>query len=205
MTTVMVRAATAESVAGVVRACSPESVRRRFTVGRAPDPDEVLTRYGRFLLAGLALVAERDGVSAGLLNVVPDGERRAELGLLVADPWQRQGIGRALVGLVIGASRWRGWTVHATVQSGNEAAEGLLRACGFRLLPEYGWSEQEFEYVVGRAGKETSDGGAPGPGSDGLQRCATAAYAGFAGHRDARSGGACRGAARVASALLPRR
>ncbi|GAA3586433.1 hypothetical protein GCM10022222_83900 [Amycolatopsis ultiminotia] len=196
-----VRPATADTVAEVVRACSPESVRRRFTLGRAPDPDQVLVRYHRFLLAGVALVAERDGVPAGLLNAVPDGERTVELGLLVADPWQRQGIGRGLVGLVTGGPRWRGRTVHATVQAGNAAAEGPLRSCGFRVVPGFGWAEREFEFIVG---EESPDGGTSGQGPDGLQRRTAVAHTGAAGYRDARGGGTREGATRVTAALLPR-
>ncbi|WP_034286682.1 GNAT family N-acetyltransferase [Amycolatopsis benzoatilytica] len=203
MTTVItaIRPATAGSVAELVRASSPESLRRRFTLGRAFEPDEILARYGRFLLAGTSLVAEASGVPAGLLNAVPDDERRVELGLLVADGWQRRGIARGLVGLVTGGERWLGWTLHATVQEGNVAAEGLLRACGFRFAPGYG-GENEFELTVT---KEALDGGTAGARPDGHQRCAAAAYARSERHRYARSGGTCRSAAGVAAALLPGR
>ncbi|WP_244223333.1 GNAT family N-acetyltransferase [Amycolatopsis circi] len=201
MTTVMtaVRPATAGSVADLVRACSPESLSRRFTLGGAIEPDAVLSRYRRFLLVGTALVAEASGVPAGLLNAVPEDGHRVELGLLVADRWQRQGIGRGLVRLA--AEEWQGWTLHATVQEGNVAAEGLLRACGFRYVPGYG-GENEYELTVT---EETLDDGTAGARPDGLQCCAVAAYARPERHRNARGSSACRGAAGVAAALLPGR
>ncbi|WP_246368831.1 GNAT family N-acetyltransferase [Amycolatopsis echigonensis] len=194
-----VRPATAGSAADLVRACSPESLSRRFTLGGRIDPEAVLSRYRRFLLAGTALVAEVSGAPAGLLNAVPEEGSRVELGLLVADRWQRRGIGRGLVGLA--AEQWRGWTLHATVQDGNIAAEGLLRACGFRFVPGYG-GEHEYELTVT---EETLDDGTAGARPDGLQRCAVAAYAGLERHRDARGSSACRSAAGVAAALLPGR
>ncbi|WP_240692028.1 GNAT family N-acetyltransferase [Amycolatopsis sp. CFH S0740] len=201
MTTVMtaVRPATAGSVADLVRACSPESLSRRFTLGGPIEPDAVLSRYQRFLLVDTALVAEVSGVPAGLLNAVPEDDRRVELGLLVADRWQRRGIGRGLVRLA--AEQWRGWKLHATVQEGNVAAEGLLRACGFRFVPGYR-GENEYELTVT---EETLDDGTAGARPDGLQRCAVAAYAGLERHWHARGGSACRSAAGVASALLPGR
>nr|WP_245633878.1 GNAT family N-acetyltransferase [Amycolatopsis jejuensis] len=195
-----VRPATAGSVADLVHACSPESLRRRFTLPRTLEPGSVLARYERFLLAGTALVAEVAGTPAGLLNAVPDGERRAELGLLVADGWQRRGIGRGLVALVTEGAQWRGWTLHATVQQGNVAAEGLLRACGFGFAPAFA-GENEFELTVT---EEVLHDATAGARPDGVQRCATAAYARLERHRTARSGGACRGPAGFASALLPR-
>ena len=100
------RPADRECVAALVAACSPDSLRRRFIMGGPAEPADVFRRYQRFLLAGSpALLATRGGVPVGLLNFVAETPGEAEIGILVADAWQRQGIGSAL-------SRWL-WAVGA--------------------------------------------------------------------------------------------
>jgi GNAT superfamily N-acetyltransferase len=92
----------------------------------------VQTRYLRFFapvtpglamlrrLAGCAggsvdaVVAVRDGVIIGHAMAVdrpgPRGERTADIGVVVADSWQRQGVGSALVRTLIASARARGVT-----------------------------------------------------------------------------------------------
>src|SRR4051812_27470967 len=122
MTTV-IEVADPECVAALVAACSPDSLRRRFMMGGPARPAEVFQRYQRFLLAGppagVALLAWCGGAPVGLLNFVSESPGEAEIGILVADAWQRQGIGSALSRWLWAAGRWPGWTVRATVQAGN--------------------------------------------------------------------------------------
>jgi GNAT superfamily N-acetyltransferase len=94
--------------------CSPETVVRRF-FGRVPElprryldqalggdaarHDAAVARYGDGLhIAGLASLA-------GPSEAGPDVP---ELGVLVADPWQRRGVGTALVRLLLARARERG-------------------------------------------------------------------------------------------------
>ncbi|KAA9153543.1 GNAT family N-acetyltransferase [Amycolatopsis acidicola] len=126
-------------LARVVLACSGASLGRRFFLGGTPDPLDVLDRYQRYLLAGppegAAVLALAGGVPAGLANLARRTPGEADLGLLVADPWQRQGIGTALAEGLWRSGRWPGWTVHASVLADNLPAKSLLRAQGFRAVP----------------------------------------------------------------------
>jgi GNAT superfamily N-acetyltransferase len=115
----------------LVRGCSPASLRRRFFLPRDLDTDLLLGTYLPYLLAGppagVALAAVVDGEPAGLLNLAAAGDRHLELGILVADRWQRRGIATALLGHATTPGRHPGRTVRAGVQPDNAAALALLR------------------------------------------------------------------------------
>jgi hypothetical protein len=117
-------------VAALVRACSPRTMARRFFLPTRPDPEDILLRYRRYLLAGVDRGVLRVAMAAdtpiGLLNLVVVGERTADLALLVTDGWQHRGVGQLLVDSVARAPAWQGWTVHGTVQPDNLAARALL-------------------------------------------------------------------------------
>jgi RimJ/RimL family protein N-acetyltransferase len=141
---VVPREATADQVRALVGDCSPETLRRRFFLPAAPEPGEVFTRYQRFLLTGppgAAVLATVGNKPVGLLNLVAVGDRLVEVGLLVADPWQRRGIATNLLATELARPRWAGWTVRATVQADNPAARRLL-----------------FDPVRGRPRRVTADG-----------------------------------------------
>ncbi|WP_372664678.1 GNAT family N-acetyltransferase [Amycolatopsis kentuckyensis] len=200
-----------DRVAALVAACSPESLRLRFLMGGPARPAEVFRRYQRFLLAGTpALLALRDGVPVGLLNFAAETPGEAEIGILVADPWQRQGIGSALTRWLWASGRWPGWTVRATVRAGNTGAEALLLRQGFRPVPSYERGERDFALVVPdwatmtNVMKEAADD-ADTPRADGAERRSAGADPGRRGDRHAGRGRARRGAAGVPAALLPGR
>jgi GNAT superfamily N-acetyltransferase len=136
----------------LVLSCSPTSLRRRFSLGGEQDPRDLLVRYLPYLQAGppdgVALVGLAHGVPAGLLNLVPDAADQADLAVLVADPWQRQGIGSGLADWLWRSGRWQGWTVHATTQPDNVAAKAFLRRQGFRLSPSFEREQQDYERLV---------------------------------------------------------
>lgn len=143
-------ATAAEDVAAVVLACSPGTLQRRFFLPGRPDPWDVLARYRRYLLAGpphgVALVAVRGCAAVGLLNLVAAEARVAELGIMVADPWQRQGIATGLAAWLRTSGRWQGWTVRAVTQADNLAARALLRRQGFRA--RHGLDHGEYHYEL---------------------------------------------------------
>jgi GNAT superfamily N-acetyltransferase len=79
----------------------------------------------------LALVAERDAAGGGdvvaLANMGVGDDNHAELGLVVADAWQRQGIGVALAARLLQAAEVRGYhrfVVHGV--SDNPALRPLI-------------------------------------------------------------------------------
>ncbi|NIH81460.1 GNAT family N-acetyltransferase [Amycolatopsis viridis] len=148
----------AEDVRSVVLACSPGTLRRRFFLPGRPDPADVLGRYRRYLLAGppdgVALAAIDGRTTVGLLNLVAGEARVAELGIMVADPWQRQGIATGLAGWLRASGRWAGWTVRAVTQVDNAAARALLRRQGFRV--RHGPQHGEYEYELTMPGPEVA-------------------------------------------------
>jgi GNAT superfamily N-acetyltransferase len=115
------------------RQCSPATVYGRFfgrpaalprryvagaLAGRPDRHDALVVRYGDGLhVAGLAsLVALTEGFGGG-----------AELGVLVADGWQRRGLGTAMVALLLARAGDRGVErVEASVLVGREGPLGAL-------------------------------------------------------------------------------
>jgi ribosomal protein S18 acetylase RimI-like enzyme len=160
MTVVITELTAADAVERLVLACSPQSLRERFFLGGEPDPRDVWRRYRRFLLAGppdgLALLAWAGDRPAGMLNLVPESPEVVELGVLVADPWQRQGIGLGLAEAARRSGRWAGRIVRATVRPDNAAALALLRRQGFHAVASFEGGESEYELRLPAAATMTS-------------------------------------------------
>ena len=136
----------------LVRTCSPESLRRRF-LGPAPlEPEAVLERYRRYLLAGppegAAAVALVRGTPVGLLNLVVVHDGEVEASLLVADAWQHRHIATQLLTVELGRPRWVGWTVCATVEPGNLPVRQLLARQRFGTCRLVGRDPSAWDYAV---------------------------------------------------------
>ncbi|NUO57702.1 MAG: GNAT family N-acetyltransferase [Hamadaea sp.] len=106
-TELLLRPATRADLAEVValhERCSPESLFRRYLAGsRGPSASHLV----RLLepQRGCALVAvDAEGQVVALANLVGEGEI-AEAALLVADDWQRRGLGTALLRRLISVAR----------------------------------------------------------------------------------------------------
>ncbi|WP_327290098.1 GNAT family N-acetyltransferase [Streptomyces sp. NBC_01198] len=139
--TAVVTPADAPALHDLVTACSQATLRLRFFGQVRAFPAEYLAG----VLAGRAdvhdaVVAYAYGASSarpvGLASLAlpPDGGA-AELGVLVADAWQRQGAGRAMVDLLLARARARGVRqVSAAVLPGRSA---LLAALGRHLPAEH--------------------------------------------------------------------
>jgi GNAT superfamily N-acetyltransferase len=140
-------------------ACSADSIRLRFfgrlrafppeylggALAGAPSAHDAVVAYrtDRTQLAGLAsLVAQETGAArdTGTAGDTGAAEEAAvpELAVLVADPWQRQGAGAAMVGALLARARERGVVrVRASVLPGRRE---LLAALSRRLEPDPGHS-----------------------------------------------------------------
>jgi GNAT superfamily N-acetyltransferase len=113
--------------------CSPTTLRRRFLTATPT----LSTRGALDLLTpegGFSVVAERRDALAAVITVAPAAELgTAEVGLLVADAWQRQGIGTALL---VAAAREAGREgfdqLHLTVHPDNRGVLPMVSSAGLR-------------------------------------------------------------------------
>lgn len=115
---------------------SEQSRYRRFnTAKRSLSPDELrfLTEYdGVDHFAIVAVVADSDtgasrGVGVARLVRSDSDPSAAELAIVVADDWQRRGIGRRLLERIVAAASERGMQrIVAVTQADNEQIRGLF-------------------------------------------------------------------------------
>ena len=140
-------------VAALFGRLSPESRRRRFLV---PKP-ELSARELTYLTAvdhreheALAAIDRRDGSIVGVARYagVTDRPGVADAAVAVADDWQRQGIGTALVRCLLGRARANEFDVlTASTLWENRPARQLLRRLGFHARDSDG-SVIELELVL---------------------------------------------------------
>lgn len=131
---VTLRAGSVEDAGRVVAMharCSSRTIVQRY---HAPLP-RLSDRLARALLepsGGLSILATVDGevVAFGILSEGPSGP---ELGLLVEDHWQRQGLGTKLLrSLAVEAANRGATSVVCTVQPGNTAVLATVRRAALR-------------------------------------------------------------------------
>ncbi len=93
-------------------------------------------------------VAEVDGRVVGHLVFRREGEGLALLNLAVAPHWRRQGVARAMLGML---EEKRPARIRATVPESKLAAQLLLRKAGFRAVGVlHGCFDEEDGYVMQR-------------------------------------------------------
>jgi ribosomal protein S18 acetylase RimI-like enzyme len=136
---VVIRSGTLNDVRALVRMhaeCSPASVERRYM-----SPMPVLSsRFASRLLCpvgGFSKVAEQDHQMVGIATVAPDVDddtaRTAEVGELVVDRFQRQGIGTTLLAAAARDASTRGFTaLLLSVHPDNRAVIPMVNAAGLR-------------------------------------------------------------------------
>ena len=150
---VLLRPVGPEDAAGVqsfVRALSPQSRYSRFLCGLSELLPYMLRRLTQPMLPdefGLLAVADGPGARnvVGMAHLALSEARSAEIAVVVADAWQRRGLGTRLVQALAhhapGVEALRGM-----VRSENRAMLALARRLGFRVLgsPEPGlvWVEK---------------------------------------------------------------
>jgi ribosomal protein S18 acetylase RimI-like enzyme len=135
----VIRLGTLNDVRALVRMhaeCSPAAVERRYM---SPMPVLSTSFAVRLLcpVGGFSLVTDRFHEMAGIVTVAPDVDddtaKTAEVGELVADRYQRQGIGTALLGAAARDATRRGFTALVlAVHPDNRAVLPMVNAAGLR-------------------------------------------------------------------------
>ena len=135
-----VRPADAEAVQDFVRHLSDASRRLRFFASIREFTPAMLARLTEYVdRRGLVLLAEvREGKTwrtvALAEHAAGDDDATCELALVVADAWQRLGLGRALMGMLMQRARDARWVrIVADVLPENEAMLALGCAYGFAV------------------------------------------------------------------------
>lgn len=143
-----------ERIRRMSRLLSGQSLYRRFFSG-TPEIPALYVRH----LQGMdhwnhdALVALYDDDVVGIAEYVRDRDDpgSAELAVLVADPWQRHGLGRHLVGYLVELAARRGITVFdAEVMPGNTGAISALRSAWPSVRPYTADGSARFELPLRR-------------------------------------------------------
>jgi GNAT superfamily N-acetyltransferase len=123
-----------EELAAGFERLSPESRYRRFfgpMKELAPDALDHLTQVDHRDHEALVAVDEATGQGVGVARYVRTGPAEAEPAVVVADAWQRRGVGTRLLQLLADRAREEGIAVfRAPVLARNDEALGLLRQLG---------------------------------------------------------------------------
>lgn len=122
-----------------VRALSPASRQFRFMNTLRELTPQMLARFTQIdyerEMAFIATV-EEDGREReiGVVRYIPDSDGEScEFALVIADEWQRRGLGRAMMARLIEVARSRGLReMHGHVSAANSPMLELCRKLGFR-------------------------------------------------------------------------
>jgi GNAT superfamily N-acetyltransferase len=101
----------AKRVSEFVCALSPQSRYLRFFASVAPPSSGLLRVLCGGTGADILVITDRDGavVAHGMAaDTAAPGGLASNIGLVVADPWQQQGLGTLLLGILIGRASLRG-------------------------------------------------------------------------------------------------
>ena len=117
---------------------SPESRRRRFLCGGGPQVAMIARLADAPGVVGvLREIGPHDGSIVAHASVQPDGCDGGEVAFVVADEYQRLGLGRLLVGAAVRLARGLGLgTVQATLLADNAPMRHLLRSAGIPVLSD---------------------------------------------------------------------
>jgi RimJ/RimL family protein N-acetyltransferase len=123
-----------------LRRLSEESIRKRFLAAK-PRFTSAELRYltevdGFNHIALVAVLEDQPDTLVAVARCVrlPDRPGTAEMAIVVGDPWQNQGLGRALATALADAARAAGIRRFAATMLGdNEAARRLMRTFALRL------------------------------------------------------------------------
>jgi GNAT superfamily N-acetyltransferase len=137
-----------ERLCGLYRRLSPESLYRRFLSPMPTPRHDLLPRlldvdhWDREAIAAL----EGDDIVAVARYARAPGREVAEVALVVADGWQRRGLGLLLMRRLARLARRRGVTAFVgTIAGENRAAALLVRSVGPDVRARWASGEMEFE------------------------------------------------------------
>ena len=129
-----------DKLARGLRQLSDESIRKRFLASKPRFTSaelRYLTEVDGFNHIALVAVLEDDPdqlVAVARCVRLPDRPATAEMAIVVGDPWQNQGLGRALATALADAARAAGIRRFAATMLGdNEPARRLMRTFARRL------------------------------------------------------------------------
>ena len=113
----------------------------------------------------LALVAERAGENGGDAELLGVGrlsrihdENAAEFAMLIADPWQRQGLGTTLLNLLLEIGRAEGLDrICAEILHENRAMQHVCQKLGFQLRPTAECVHAEISLLAAAAARPAAD------------------------------------------------
>ena len=142
------------AVKGLFSRMSPESLYRRFfsPISRVEQFTSAVLREDRYERAAVAAVVNGEVVGVAQYSRVP-GATAAGLGIMVADDWQRQGLGTRMLAALAARAAARGIVdFEVDVQGDNFGALRLLQrvAPGLRLKFSAGIGEGSFS-IGGRS------------------------------------------------------
>jgi GNAT superfamily N-acetyltransferase len=123
---IMLRVADSDDLAavrGLHAASSADSLRHRYLVAGGTPPDD---RLARLLepARGVTLLAAHDGEPVAMATLIAEGDL-GEVAVLVADGWQRRGIGTALLRRLLGFAQGAGYAALVAHIGADNA--GMLR------------------------------------------------------------------------------
>jgi GNAT superfamily N-acetyltransferase len=118
-----------ELLCGFYRRLSPETVYRRFMAPVVPPAEGLVKRLLNIDHCGReALIAMDSEGIAGVARFAPNGQDGHEVAIVIADAWQRQGLGTMLIRRLANIARARGISsFHATLLPDNRGAKMFLQ------------------------------------------------------------------------------
>jgi GNAT superfamily N-acetyltransferase len=128
------------AVARMHARCSPETLLNRYRAGGRGPAIAALERLLHQPLVFLAVTVDSEVAAIGTATVDLAHDRdNAEVGILVADGWQRRGIGRELMSHVAAAALVCGYSeIIAYLATATAAARRLMTEVGHtRMVPDF--------------------------------------------------------------------
>jgi GNAT superfamily N-acetyltransferase len=149
-----------EELAAGFERLSPESRYRRFfgpMKELAPGELDHLTQVDHHDHEALVAVDEATGQGVGVARYIRTGPAEAEPAVVVADAWQRRGVGTRLLHLLADRAREEGIAVfRAPVLARNDEALALLRRLGETHTTRAGREvEVEIDITAGEEGRRS--------------------------------------------------
>jgi len=153
---------TEQSIADMVRRCSPGTLRQRLHGNVRQADASLLSALGMYRADHLSLIAVAAGQPVGLATVVVEAPHTIEAAVLVEDAWQRHGIGSALAAAVCRVAAAEGYTrALVDVELTNMAAVRLAISSSSKLglgltCTSTGGSTRQFRFTRRQGGAETA-------------------------------------------------